>query len=68
MICKYRLLKSIQAVHLSVISCANCICNDINEQEKEFLLDLGLELSKQLAALRNFYIEHYDADPITGAK
>ncbi|MBW4084200.1 hypothetical protein [Paenibacillus sp. S150] len=66
MICRHQLLKSIQAVHLAVVAYANCICDEIDEQERELLFASGLELSKQLAELRNMYIKQYKTDPITG--
>jgi hypothetical protein len=51
MICRDQLLKSMQAVHLAVVSYANCVCEEIDEQEREMLFASGLELSNQLAEL-----------------
>jgi hypothetical protein len=66
MICRDQLLKSIQAIHLAVVSYANCVCEEIDEQEREMLFTSGLELSNQLAELRRMYIKQYKVDPITG--
>ncbi|MHA7578991.1 hypothetical protein ACX12E_01225 [Paenibacillus vandeheii] len=66
MICRDQLLKSIQAVHLAVLSYANCVCEEIDEKEREMLFTSGLELSNQLAELRKVYIKQYKVDPITG--
>lgn len=66
MICRNQLLKSIQAVHLAIVSYANCVCEEIDEQERELLFTSGLELSNQLAELRKMYIKQYKIDPITG--
>ncbi|MFB5268606.1 hypothetical protein ACE41H_17735 [Paenibacillus enshidis] len=68
MICREQLLKSIQAVHVAVTSYANCICEDVTEQEREMLFMSGLELSKQLAELRKMYTKQYKFDPITGSQ
>lgn len=66
MICRERLLKSIQAVHTAVVSYANCLCEEVDEQEREMLFAAGLELSKQLEGLRTMYTKQYKIDPITG--
>ncbi|MBT2293058.1 hypothetical protein J7E73_28890 [Paenibacillus albidus] len=66
MICREHLLKSIQAVHSAVISYANCICVEANEDEREMLFASGLELSRQLSELRLLYMNQYKVDPITG--
>jgi hypothetical protein len=41
MICRERLLKSIQAVHAAVVSYVNCLCEEIDEQEREMLFSSG---------------------------
>ncbi|MFC9710742.1 hypothetical protein ACFTRD_21575 [Paenibacillus sp. NPDC056933] len=68
MICRDQLLKSIRSVHLAVLSYANCVCEEIDEQERELLFASGLELSNQLAELRKMYIKQYKVDPITGLR
>ncbi|MEJ3719936.1 hypothetical protein WGM54_18260 [Paenibacillus polymyxa] len=70
MVCQNYLLKSIQAVHKTVMTYSNCISSDdevdAEKQEQETFQKFGLELSTQLATLRNMYIEKFGVDPITG--
>lgn len=70
MVCQNHLLKSIQAVHKAVMTYSNCIFtdeeDDTKKQEQETFQKFGLELSTQLATLRNMYIEKFGIDPITG--
>ncbi|MNC54299.1 hypothetical protein D3C75_1037750 [compost metagenome] len=66
MICRDRLLKSIQAAHLAILSYANCICEEADEAERELLFTSGLELSRQLQKLREMYVRQYKVDPLTG--
>ncbi|UOK64989.1 hypothetical protein MT997_11710 [Paenibacillus sp. OVF10] len=68
MVCQEYLLKSIQAVHKAVMTYSNCISkdegSDTKQQEQETFQKFGLELSTQLATLRNMYIEKFGVDPI----
>lgn len=66
MICRERLMKCIQAVHIAVLSYANCICEEADETEREMLFSSGLELSHQLQELRDMYVKQYKVDPIAG--
>lgn len=70
MVCQNYLLKSIQAVHKAVMTYSNCIStdegSDTKQQDQETIQKFGLELSTQLATLRNMYIEKFGVDPITG--
>lgn len=63
--CRESLLRSIRAIHCSVLNYAHCI-NQANDGKKEHLFTIGLELSHQLLKIRNRYIEQYGVDPITG--
>lgn len=47
MICRDRLLKSLQAAYLDM-SYVNCICGAADQTERELLFTSGLELSRQL--------------------
>lgn len=66
MICRERLLKSIQSLHAAVVAYARCICEELEESERELLFASGLELSRQLQELRKLYVKQYKIDPITG--
>lgn len=70
MVCQNHLLKSIRAVHKAVMEYSNCICtderDDTKQKEQETFQKFGLELSTQLATLRNMYIEKFGIDPVTG--
>lgn len=65
MICRERLLKSIQSVHAAIISYASCMCEEVPLQEREILYKFGLELSLQLQELRKLYTRLYKIDPLS---
>lgn len=65
-LCREKLLKSIQAVHLATMNYANCLCEDISEEDKEVFFRFGTELSFQLKELRRLYTTLYGVDPLSG--
>lgn len=66
MVCREKLLKSIQSVHAAVVSYANCLCEDAPAEGQEVFYQFGLELSRQLQELRKLYVRLYDVDPLGG--
>ncbi|MMZ60197.1 hypothetical protein D1872_222740 [compost metagenome] len=65
-ICREKLLKSIQAVHIAVLNYSNCLCEEISEEDTELIFRLGTELSVQLKELRDLYKSLYGVDPLNG--
>lgn len=66
---QFQIQKSFQAVQRALIQYSECITDYPNEDQKkhqEIFYQFGLELSTQLATLRNLYIEKYNIDPVTG--
>ncbi len=48
MVCRENLFRCIRCAHAAVVTCAGCIFDDVTEEEKEILRDIGLALSQQL--------------------
>ncbi|MOA13738.1 hypothetical protein D3C78_1338000 [compost metagenome] len=65
-ICREKLLKSIQVVHVAVLNYSNCLCEEISEEDTELIFRFGTELSVQLKELRNLYKSLYGVDPLNG--
>lgn len=65
MACQEKLLKSILSAHTAVVAYANCICEEIPEEEQEVFFKFGLELSIQLQELRKMYVRLYQVDPLS---